>query len=606
LHTKRPKTTQAPDTAGEKAIPSTTMTEVDRSLLSTSSKQIITSVLPKKPTDTPPVNQPGKTGPKLSIFEKYDLIKKKNQTLTSNTYAQFWKQTSTAQHRLLSTFDTEKGRMHMAFLQAQVPDPKVITDYKRATFEFQTKDVHPADQMDLHRQTGEMVFSTLAHASTAASKLQVSLNNVQTQLKLEKISSFAKDNRIKTLEELVLKIGYDPSNVKAVEEMIKKKNADIASLRKQLKLPPTVDSQAKEMAETEGEKDEMLKLIMEQNAQLKEMEAEMEKLVKEKEQSKPMEVIPLSAVPLSGVSTTSLAEIPSANPLTSLEKTVELAKSMEEMNLQETEISRLKKEIENLQELKYSYQTSYSKEKQVSDQLKQELQQLRKQTVAGKTLAEVKESVWTDITKSMNEIWPMIQIMFEKNELVQRSKQAIEKIREELGEMPTEANEIIKFLNSKTREELEDLRIEDRTETILEVKRVLTKRGLMLQLEEKVQAMDLGVQRFFSKIEALQKKGLPGLKVINDKLMTLPDYKKRLATVAKDSSKFSGIQGSITGKAFLDALQLDISIQHEIRYIFIIKPTFAKYTEMDEVYRRLLKVVVPSHLRWEELCNLIE
>jgi hypothetical protein len=45
----------------------------------------------------------------------------------------------------------------------------------------------------------------------------------------------------------------------------------------------------------------------------------------------------------------------------------------------------------------------------------------------------------------------------------------------------------------------------------------------MLQLEEKVQNMDIGVQRFFSKIEALQKKGLPGLMVLNDKLMTLPD-----------------------------------------------------------------------------------
>jgi hypothetical protein len=118
--------------------------------------------------------------------------------------------------------------------------------------------------------------------------------------------------------------------------------------------------------------------------------------------------------------------------------------------------------------------------------------------------------------------------------------------------------------------------------------------------------MDLGVQRFFSKIEALQKKGLPGLKVINDKLMTLPDYKKRLVDVAKDNSKFAGIQGSITGKVFLDALQWDISIQHDIRYIFLTKPTFAKYTEMDEVYRRLLKVNVPSHLRWEELCDLIE
>jgi hypothetical protein len=172
--------------------------------------------------------------------------------------------------------------------------------------------------------------------------------------------------------------------------------------------------------------------------------------------------------------------------------------------------------------------------------------------------------------------------------------------------MPTQANEIIKFLNSKTKEELKELKIEDRTETILEVKRILTKRGLMPQLEEKVQAMDLGVQRFFSKIEALQNKGLPCLKVINEKFMAFPDYKKRLTDVAKDSLNFSGIQGNITGKAFLDALQFDIIIQHEIWYIFITKPTFAKYTEMDEVYRRLLKVSVPSHLRWEELCNLIE
>jgi hypothetical protein len=57
----------------------------------------------------------------------------------------------------------------------------------------------------------------------------------------------------------------------------------------------------------------------------------------------------------------------------------------------------------------------------------------------------------------------MIQIMFEQNELVQRSKQAIEKIRVELGYRPTQANEIIKFLNSKIREELEELKIEDRT-----------------------------------------------------------------------------------------------------------------------------------------------
>jgi hypothetical protein len=128
----------------------------------------------------------------------------------------------------------------------------------------------------------------------------------------------------------------------------------------------------------------------------------------------------------------------------------------------------------------------------------------------------------------------------------------------------------------------------------------------MLQLEEKVQNMDIGVQRFFDKIEALQKKGLPGLMVLNENLMTLPDYKQKMATMAKDSSKFSRIQGTIIGKVFLENLQPDFSIQHKIKYIFIIKPYFSKYTEVYEVYRRLLKVTIPIQLRWEELCNLIK
>jgi hypothetical protein len=90
----------------------------DRSLLSMSSKQIMSTVFSKKPMSTPLVDQLSKVGPKMSIFEKYDPIKKKNQMLTNSTYDQFWKQTSTTQHRFLSAFDTEKGRMHMEFLQA--------------------------------------------------------------------------------------------------------------------------------------------------------------------------------------------------------------------------------------------------------------------------------------------------------------------------------------------------------------------------------------------------------------------------------------------------------------------------------------------------------
>jgi hypothetical protein len=66
--------------------------------------------------------------------------------------------------------------------------------------------------------------------------------------------------------------------------------------------------------------------------------------------------------------------------------------------------------------------------------------------------------------------------------------------------------------------------------------------------------------------------------VLNDKLITLPDYNHKLKIVAKDNSKFAGIQGSITGKDFLETLEFDLSIQREIKHIFITKPTFSKYT----------------------------
>jgi len=52
------------------------------------------------------------------------------------------------------------------------------------------------------------------------------------------MSSLTKDTRIKALEYLKIKLGYDPNNVKATKDIFKK-NGDIQALRKQLKLPTT-------------------------------------------------------------------------------------------------------------------------------------------------------------------------------------------------------------------------------------------------------------------------------------------------------------------------------------------------------------------------------
>jgi len=49
-----------------------------------------------------------------------------------------------------------------------------------------------------------------------------------------------------------VKIRYDPLDVKATEEMIKKKEMDIADLKKQLQMPTTQDPLTKEIEEIES------------------------------------------------------------------------------------------------------------------------------------------------------------------------------------------------------------------------------------------------------------------------------------------------------------------------------------------------------------------
>jgi len=116
---------------------------------------------------------------------------------------------------------------------------------------------------------------------------------------MKKVSSLAKDNMIKSLEDLVVKIGYDPKDVKVSEEIIKKKNLDIAALRKQLKLLAIEDPLTKEIEKNEAQKADMLKLIIEKNIRIRQMEVEMEKMIKEKEESQNIAIVPLDAILIS-------------------------------------------------------------------------------------------------------------------------------------------------------------------------------------------------------------------------------------------------------------------------------------------------------------------
>lgn len=79
--------------------------------------------------------------------------------------------------------------MKMTFVKPTTQQPRTTVDFKKIDFEVLAKDIHPIDQIELHKQTWEMIYSTLTGKAIAAHQLQNSLNNISTQFQLEKASS---------------------------------------------------------------------------------------------------------------------------------------------------------------------------------------------------------------------------------------------------------------------------------------------------------------------------------------------------------------------------------------------------------------------------------
>lgn len=69
----------------------------------------------------------------------------------------------------------------------------------------------------------------------------------------------------------------------------------------------------------------------------------------------------------------------------------------------------------------------------------------------------MKEILWANIIDSINYVWPSIQVIFEQTELIEVATEAIQKTMEELGDKPKEAHQLIEFLNSRNKYQLDEL-----------------------------------------------------------------------------------------------------------------------------------------------------
>ena len=167
----------------------------------------------------------------------------------------------------------------------------------------------------------------------------------------------------------------------------------------------------------------------------------------------------------------------------------------------------------------------------------------------------------------------------------------IQKAKALLRNMPEQANRLIHFLNTHTREQLVALDIGDKTGTILTIKKVLTMKNFVQNLERKCQEMQVEINAFTDKFTALQQRGLPSLLTSNQGLLTHEQYAHRVNTyVANQITASSSISEDIeppSGQSLYDKLENLFYIEHEITHLFEVQPNYYRYTKADETLIKL-------------------
>ena len=266
------------------------------------------------------------------------------------------------------------------------------------------------------------------------------------------------------------------------------------------------------------------------------------------------------------------------------------------------ELKEAKEKLAKLEE-KYdkSKQNLAEKTREVRT-LEKRIKDLEKELTLEKTLIEVKKILWAKIGQSITDQWQSIEAIHDQIELIKLAQFENQKARASLGNMPEIANRMIQVLNHRTGTQLAEMGIRNRTDTILLIKRVLTLRNYVQELDRKCQEMQTEVNEFIAKITTLHSRGLPSLVTSAGRLLSHEHYAKRVNNYATDqitaSSSTPEETGPPSGQSLYDKLENLFFIEHEIKHLFEVPPNYCKYTEADEILVKIQRHQLPTQEWW--------
>ena len=145
---------------------------------------------------------------------------------------------------LISTRDAERNTLKFT----------VVSHKKVSEMEVKLDKISVPDKIQLHKQTGEVIYSDLLHAIMKITKLQSLANKMEVELKHEKVENKANLIQIKKLQGYVASLGIESGNMQETIKLLEEKDNTIQVLKKKLKVPNAKHVQSSELFTLQEEK----------------------------------------------------------------------------------------------------------------------------------------------------------------------------------------------------------------------------------------------------------------------------------------------------------------------------------------------------------------
>jgi hypothetical protein len=248
--------------------------------------------------------------------------------------------------------------------------------------------------------------------------------------------------------------------------------------------------------------------------------------------------------------------------------TAGLSRALADLNLKVVEIEILKKTILEQNEQIKDKEKIIAEYQKLKTKMLTDMEQMKTKLTCKPYFLGAKHLIWDEIISEVTKLWDNFKIIDDEMMLIDEANDCIKKSFHELGTRPQVATQIIKFLNSNSRETLARKGVKDKTTMVMETERIFTKRNLLQQAQNECIALKKNVESFTNKFKNLVKMGLPSAWDKDGKLLSYEGYKEILFISREKDDKFQNMSNNLAGQIIVDLLIDDFYLLWKMKNLF--------------------------------------